>query len=157
MFKIFADRHIKTCRSLKRRAFWKALVPLFRRTYALSVGLKIKPLRKSVLMECIELNWLCKHMKKIRSSQQSFLSRIEWNTSLSLRISLRYYANFKERKLSHCSTKFYKIFAKNYHLHWIADRANILCKYIIYLFFQFWPRLLWLLFYVIFKKFSFSW
>ena len=26
------------------------------------------------------------------------------------------------------------MFAKNYHLHWIADRANILSKYIIYIF-----------------------
>ena len=29
------------------------------------------------------------------------------------------------------------MFAKNYHLHWIADRANILSKYIIYIFFNF--------------------
>ena len=29
------------------------------------------------------------------------------------------------------------MFAKSYHLHWIADRANILCKYIIYKFFNF--------------------
>ena len=28
-------------------------------------------------------------------------------------------------------------FAKIYHLHWISSRANILCKYIIYIFFQF--------------------
>ena len=27
--------------------------------------------------------------------------------------------------------------AKNYHLHWIAGRTNILCKYIIYIFFNF--------------------
>ena len=29
------------------------------------------------------------------------------------------------------------MFAKNYHLHWIAGRANILSKYIIYIFFNF--------------------
>ena len=28
------------------------------------------------------------------------------------------------------------MFAKNFHLHWIAGRANILCKYVI--FFQSW-------------------
>ena len=28
--------------------FWKSLVPLFRRTYALSVGFKMEPLRKNV-------------------------------------------------------------------------------------------------------------
>ena len=47
-FKIFRDCHIKTCRSLKRRAFLKILVPIFKRNYALSVGFKMKPLRKSV-------------------------------------------------------------------------------------------------------------
>ena len=34
------------------------------------------------------------------------------------------------------------MFAKNYHLYWIAGRANILCKYLIYMFFQFWAWLL---------------
>ena len=29
------------------------------------------------------------------------------------------------------------MFPKNYHLHWIAGRANILTKYIIYIFFNF--------------------
>ena len=29
------------------------------------------------------------------------------------------------------------MFAKNYHLHWIAGRANILSKFIIYVFFNF--------------------
>ena len=29
------------------------------------------------------------------------------------------------------------MFAKNYHLHWIADRGNILSKYILYIFFNF--------------------
>ena len=29
------------------------------------------------------------------------------------------------------------MFAKNYHLHWIASRANILSKYIIYIFLNF--------------------
>ena len=29
------------------------------------------------------------------------------------------------------------MFAENYHFHWIADRANILSKYVIYIFFNF--------------------
>ena len=29
------------------------------------------------------------------------------------------------------------MFAKNYHFHWIAGRANILSKYMIYIFFNF--------------------
>ena len=45
-FKILTYCHIKTCRSLK--LFWKFLVAFFRRTEALSVGFKMKPLRKSV-------------------------------------------------------------------------------------------------------------
>ena len=46
LFKISNDCHIKTCRSLKRRAKLKSLLPFFRRTYALFVGFKIKPLKK---------------------------------------------------------------------------------------------------------------
>ena len=114
-FKIFSDCHIKTCRSLQRRAFWKSPVTLFRRTYILSVGFKIKPLRRSVfqcqdknqpkfcrkicwkeqpfiftvyltnhifptsvflnvIIQCIiEINWLFKHLKKVRSSQPAIL------------------------------------------------------------------------------------
>ena len=30
------------------------------------------------------------------------------------------------------------MFAKNYRLHWIAGMVNILCKYLIFIFFQFW-------------------
>ena len=30
--------------------------------------------------------------------------------------------------MSRCSTKLIHFF-KNYHLHWIVDRANIICKY----------------------------
>ena len=46
-FKISTDCHIKTCRSFKRRVILKSPVLFFRRTYALSVGFKIKPLRKA--------------------------------------------------------------------------------------------------------------
>ena len=42
-FKIFSDYHIKTCRSLKRRAILKIPSTVFRRTYDFSVGFKIKP------------------------------------------------------------------------------------------------------------------
>ena len=54
-FKIFTDCHIKTCRCLKWRAFRKSLVPLFRRTYSLSVGFSMKPLRK-IACQCSEKN-----------------------------------------------------------------------------------------------------
>ena len=40
---------------------------------------------------------------------------------------------FKVRKFD---SFFYKM-AKNYHLHWIAGRANIVSKCIIYIFFNF--------------------
>ena len=33
-----------------------------------------------------------------------------------------------------CYKKFNHFLCKNYHLHWIAGRANILSKYIIYIF-----------------------
>ena len=48
VFKTFTDRHIKTCRSLKWRAILKIPSTVFRRTFALSVSLKMKPLGKSV-------------------------------------------------------------------------------------------------------------
>ena len=41
MFKGFTDCHIKTCRSLKRRAILKIPKTAFRRTYALSVNYKM--------------------------------------------------------------------------------------------------------------------
>ena len=46
--KFSTDCHIKTCRSLERRAVQKIRSTLFRRVYALSVAFKMKPLRKSV-------------------------------------------------------------------------------------------------------------
>ena len=46
-FKISSDCHIKTCGPLKRRAILKVPTTVFRRAYVLSVGFKIKPLRKS--------------------------------------------------------------------------------------------------------------
>ena len=50
MFETFTDCHIKTCRSLKRRAILKIPSTFFRRTYALSVGFKMKTLRKGVFL-----------------------------------------------------------------------------------------------------------
>ena len=97
MFKIFTDRQIKTCQSLvpfseepmlflfswKRNLYEKAF-PLLRQKLTqillqdLLKGATIHfyclfdfyIFQTSVLiMEWIELNWACKHMKKIRSSQ----------------------------------------------------------------------------------------
>ena len=58
---------------------------------------------------------------------------------------LRYYATFRVRKFD---LLFYKIntFEKNYHLHWIAGKANILSKNLKYIYFQFWEWLLRFLF-----------
>ena len=50
-FETFTDCHIKTCRSLKRRAILKVPSTVLRRAYAHSVGFKMKTLRKGVF-EC---------------------------------------------------------------------------------------------------------
>ena len=47
-FKVSTDCHIERCQSLKRRAILKIPSTFFTRTYALSVGSNMKPLRKSV-------------------------------------------------------------------------------------------------------------
>ena len=50
---------------------------------------------------------------------------------------LRYYATFKVRKSESLFYKMFYMLAKNYYFHWIAGRANILSKYIIYIFSSF--------------------
>ena len=57
--------------------------------------------------------------------------------ALTLQASLRYYATFKVRKFESLFYKTNTCLKKNYHLHWIAGRANILRKYIVYIFFNF--------------------
>ena len=47
-FKIPIDCHINTCLSLKMRAIRKISSTVFRQTFALSVGFKMKPLQKSI-------------------------------------------------------------------------------------------------------------
>ena len=47
-FKISTACLMKTCSSLNGGLFWKSLVSFLRRTFALSVGFKIKPLRKRI-------------------------------------------------------------------------------------------------------------
>ena len=49
MLKTSSDCPIKTCLSVKRKAILKIPITFFRKTYALSVGFKMKPLRKSTL------------------------------------------------------------------------------------------------------------
>ena len=78
-FKIFTDCHIKTYRSLKRRLFWKSIVPFFRRTYALSAGLKMKPLRKRVF-QCKTKTNPNFAAKLVWRSNQLFLLSIWWIT-----------------------------------------------------------------------------
>ena len=76
MFKIFTDRHIKTYQSLKGRAILKITIPFFR-TYALPVGLKIKPLRNvfSSVMTKTNSNFV---VKRAERSNHSFLLSIWW-------------------------------------------------------------------------------
>ena len=53
-------------------------------------------------------------------------------------IMLRYYATFKVRKFESFSCKINNVCKKHCnHLRWIAGRANILGKYIEYIFFSF--------------------
>ena len=47
-FETFTDCQVKSCRSLKRRAILEILVQSFRRTYALSLGFKMKTKKKNV-------------------------------------------------------------------------------------------------------------
>ena len=54
--KISTDCHIKACRSLKRKAILEIPSTVFRRTYNLSVGFKMKHLRKSVF-QCQDKNY----------------------------------------------------------------------------------------------------
>ena len=125
-FEISSDCHLKQVDLSNVVLFWKSLVQVFRRTYALSVGFEMKPLRKSVFkrqkqlrfycrtcckeqpfifclfsespfssicspwnvtMERIELNWLSKHIKKVRGSQTS--ASINSYGELSRRFFLR--------------------------------------------------------------------
>ena len=69
-FKISSDCHIKACQSLKWRAILKIPSTIFRRTYALSVGFKMKPLRKSVFL-CVD------------KDQLSFCQKPCWNAERS--------------------------------------------------------------------------
>ena len=71
---------------------------------------------------------------------------------LNLKLKVRYYATFKVRKLESLFYKINRFLKKKLPLALgIADRANIICKYIIYIFFQFWAWLLMLVFCVISK------
>ena len=49
-FKTFSECHIKTYRSLKRKAILKIRSTVFRGAYALSVGFEMKPLKKNVFL-----------------------------------------------------------------------------------------------------------
>ena len=51
-------------------------------------------------------------------------------------LTLRYYAAFKVRKFKLLFYKINTFLQKKALVRWIAGRANILCKYIIYIFFS---------------------
>ena len=74
--KISSDNHIKACRSLKRsELLWKSAVPVFRRTYAPSVGFKKKPLRQrfSCVKEKINSNFAVKLAERSNRSFSVYL------------------------------------------------------------------------------------
>ena len=71
-----------------------------------------------------------------RKQEQHRKFRLEVAVAVIRMLKWRYYATFKVRKIESLFSKINR-FAKNCHLHWIAGRANILNKYIIYIFFNF--------------------
>ena len=74
-----------------------------------------------------------------RLKSRSLWSSFRWSTIRKFLESpaLRYHATFKVRKFDLFFYKINTFLQKDYHLHWIAARANILCKYVIYLFSNF--------------------
>ena len=76
-FETFTDCHIKTCHLSNGRLFWKSLVHYFRRTYALSIGFKMKTPTKSVF-ECYDKNQLTLCLKSYWKKLHSFLLSIWW-------------------------------------------------------------------------------
>ena len=81
--KISSDCYIKTCRSHKRRAILKIPSTVSRRTYALYVGFKMKPIRKE-RFSVLRMQWRLIFTFVTRSSRLRF------------RVSLRfeYYLHF---------------------------------------------------------------
>ena len=73
----FTDCHIRTCRSLERRAILKIPSIVFRRIYALSVGFKTKTLRKSVF-ECYNKTNSSFAVKVTERGNHSFLLSVWW-------------------------------------------------------------------------------
>ena len=76
-FKIFTDCHIKTCRSLKRRAILKIFKTAFRRTYALSVNYKMLKKAITSVKTKTNSNFVVKFAEK---SNHSVLLSISWFT-----------------------------------------------------------------------------
>ena len=66
-----------------------------------------------LIMECIKLNWLCKHIKRSEAANQPFLYWIECNNSLSLWLSL----NSQETSFLNFSY-FVPILFKIFRIHW---------------------------------------
>ena len=61
------------------------------------------------------------------------ITTLLFNRLLRIR-HLSYYATFKVRNFDLLFCKINTCYQKNQHFHWIAGRANILCKYLIYIF-----------------------
>ena len=98
--KIYSDCHIKNADLSNEAPFSKSIVLFFRRTYAFSVGFKMKPLRKSVFL-CYGKSQLklCKHRKKVRSSQALFQHSLKkWKDSLETRTELAVLRTYVENQ-----------------------------------------------------------
>ena len=82
----------------------------------------------------IFITWFSRAIRVVKSVRQ-FVFKILYCIIILIQYGWRYYATFKVRK---CESLFYKINTFfNYHFHWIASRANVLSKYVIYIFYNF--------------------
>ena len=95
------------------------------------------------IKKVIPLNLLTKlhKMKKLNllkiltGATCNLMFRLLWSKQLSLFFKVLCYLQSEKIWVAFLQNKY--MFAKNYHLHWIAGRANIPSKYIIYIFFNF--------------------
>ena len=95
-FKSSSDCHIKTCRSPKRSAIWKISRTVVRRTFALSVGFKMKPLGITIF-QCSDKNQVTIHRKICLKKQPFFFF---FMTHLVEKNQAMNYKNFTAWKVS---------------------------------------------------------
>ena len=87
--KVSTDYHIKACRSLKGRAILKIPSTVFRRTHALAVGIKMKPL--IIVFSSVKTKTNSSFAVELAErSNHSFLLSIWWITFFKYLYSLIY-------------------------------------------------------------------